>query len=144
MVEEDRILAERLRFLKKAMFVCAENACRSQMAEAFMNHLAGEQVAESSGTSPGKQVNPQAVEVMREVGIDISQAKSKLFKLEDIDRFDSIISFGCIAKAAFPAPDRLEEWLIADPAGHSLAVFRHVRDEIEERVRQLWKELNER
>ncbi len=127
--------------MKRALFVCGENACRSQMAEAFANHLAGEPVAESAGTFPTERVNPQAIEVMREVGIDISQAVPKLFRLEDIDRFERIISFGCIAKATFPAPDRLEEWLIADPAGHSLAIFRHVRDEIKERVEELLGEL---
>ncbi len=128
--------------MKKVLFVCGENACRSQMAAAFMNEIAGEHVAESSGTFPAQKVNPEAVEVMREVGIDISGAIPKLFRLSEIDRFDRIISFGCIAKAAFPAPERLEEWLIADPSGHSLAVFRHVRDEIKARVEKLWKELS--
>ncbi len=128
--------------MKKALFVCGENACRSQMAEALMNELAGEQVAESSGTFPAQRVNPRAVAVMGEVGIDISGAVPKLFRLEDVARFDRIISFGCIAKATFPAPERLEEWLVADPSGHSLAVFRNVRDEIRARVEKLWRELN--
>lgn len=125
------------------MFVCGENACRSQMAEAFANEMAGQRVAESSGTFPGKRVNPNAIEVMNEVGIDISQAVPKLFRLEDIQRFDRIISFGCIPKTTFPAPERLEEWLIEDPSGHSLAVFRHVRDEIKGRVEALLSELTE-
>ncbi len=128
--------------MRRVLFVCGENACRSQMAEAFMNDMTGEKWAESSGTFPGKEVNPKAVEVMREVGIDISQVKPKSFKLADIDRFDRIISFGCIAKAAFPAPEKLEEWLVADPSGHSLAVFRHVRDEIRTRVEKLLGELS--
>lgn len=129
--------------MKRVMFVCGENACRSQMAEAFMNEMAGELVAESSGTYPGERVNPKAIEVMSEVGLDISRAMPKLFRFEDIDRFDRIISFGCIAKAAFPAPERLEEWQIADPSGHSIAVFRHVRDEIRTRVEALLSELAE-
>ncbi len=111
------------------------------MAEAFANEMAGEEMAESAGTFPAQEVNPLAVEVMHEVGIDISQAKPKLFRLDHIDRFERIISFGCIARAAFPAPERLEEWLIADPSGHSLAVFRHARDEIRERVQHLLEEL---
>ncbi len=127
--------------MKKALFVCGENACRSQMAEAFMNEMAGERVAESSGTFPGERVNPKAIQVMSEVGIDISGARPKLFRLEDVDHFDRIISFGCIAKATFPAPERLEEWQIADPSGHSLDVFRHVRDEIRARVEALLSDL---
>ncbi len=130
--------------MKRVMFVCGENACRSQMAEAFANHLAGREIAESSGTAPAEAVNPQAVEVMREVGIDISNARTKLFRLEDIDRFDRIISFGCIAKAAFPAPGRLEEWQIADPSGHGIAIFRHVRGEIRSKVQALLEEMNGR
>ncbi len=130
--------------MKKVMFVCGENACRSQMAEAFANHLAGREIAESSGTAPAAAVNPLAVEVMREVGIDISSARPKLFLLEDIDRFDHIISFGCIAKAAFPAPERLEEWQIADPSGHGIAIFRHVRGEIRSKVQALLEEMNAR
>lgn len=130
--------------MKRVMFVCGENACRSQMAEAFANHLAGREIAESSGTAPAEAVNPQAVEVMREVGIDISNARTKLFRLEDVDRFDRIISFGCIAKAAFPAPGRLEEWHIADPSGHGIAIFRHVRGEIRSKVQALLEEMNGR
>jgi len=112
------------------------------MAEALINDIAGEEIAESAGTFPAEEVNPKAVEVMREVGIDISGAIPKLFQLEDVERFDRIISFGCIAKATFPTPERLEEWLIADPSGHRFAVFRHVRDEIRARVEKLWRELN--
>ena len=143
MAEENGILAEMEGIpTKKVLFVCGENACRSQMAEALMNDIAGKEIAESSGTFPAGEVNPKAVEVMREVGIDISGAVPKLFRLEDVERFDRIISFGCIAKATFSAPERLEEWLVADPSGHSLAVFRNVRDEIRARVEKLWRELN--
>ncbi len=126
---------------KKVLFVCGENACRSQMAEAFYNAMAKSSSAESAGTFPSGKVNPLAVEVMREEGIDISVSLSKKFEASRIDEFDRIISFGCIAKAAFPAKDRLEEWLVEDPAGHDIEFFRKIRDEIRERVEQLVKEL---
>jgi arsenate reductase len=122
---------------KLVLFVCGENACRSQMAEAFYNSLARGSSAESAGTFPSGRVNPLAVEVMREVGLDISGNLSKQLDLSRLDEFDCIISFGCIAKAAFPAKDRLEEWLIEDPAGREIEFFRTVRDEIRLRVEKL-------
>ncbi len=122
---------------RKVLFVCGENACRSQMAEAFYNSMARDGSAESAGTFPSCRISPLAVEVMREVGIDISGNSSKRLDLARLDEFDRIISFGCIAKAAFPAKDRLEEWLIEDPAGHDIDFFRVVRDEIRQRVEHL-------
>ncbi len=126
---------------KKILFVCAENACRSQMAEAFYNSLARASRAESAGTFPSGRVNPTAVEVMREVGLDISGNASKPLDLSRLDEFDRIISFGCIAKAAFPARDRLEEWPIEDPAGKDIEFFRRIRDEIRGRVERLVTEV---
>jgi len=128
----------------KVLFVCAENACRSQMAEAFFNRLARRGEAESAGTFPSGRVNPSAVEVMREVGVDISGNSSKPLDLSRLGEFDRVISFGCIAKAAFPARDRLEEWLIEDPAGHDLDFFRKVRDEIKRRVEVIVEEMEGR
>jgi arsenate reductase (thioredoxin) len=125
---------------KKVLFVCAENACRSQMAEAFYNALARSGSAESAGTFPSGQVNPLAVEVMREAGIDISGNSSKKLDIGRLDEFSRIISFGCIAKAAFPAKDRLEEWLVEDPSGRDIEFFRAVRDEIRLRVERLIEE----
>ncbi len=119
------------------LFVCGENACRSQMAEAFYNALAKRSQAESAGTFPAGSVNPLAVEVMLETGIDISGNETKRLDLSRLDEYSRIISFGCIAKAAFPARDRLEEWLIDDPSGKSIAFFRTVRDEIRLRVERL-------
>ncbi len=128
--------------MKKVYFVCGENACRSQMAEAFANHLAGERIAESAGTFPGERVNPLAVEVMAEAGIDIASARTKRFTLADIERFDRVISFGCIARAAFPVPEKLEDWLVEDPSGKDIDAFRAARDEIKKRVEDLLPELS--
>ncbi len=123
--------------MKKVLFLCAENACRSQMAEAFYNSLARNSTAESAGTFPAKEVNPLAVEVMREAGLDISGKTPKKFHLSDIDNYQKIISFGCVARAAFPKPEALEEWPIPDPAGKDLDFFRKIREEIRLRVEQL-------
>lgn len=121
----------------KVLFVCGENACRSQMAEAFYNALAHGGTAESAGTIPSGAVNPLAVAVMREVGIDLSGHTSKQLDVSRLDGFDRIVSFGCIVKATFPAANRLEEWLIDDPAGRDVGFFREVRDEIRRRVESL-------
>ncbi|MEW6554730.1 MAG: arsenate reductase ArsC [Actinomycetota bacterium] len=126
---------------EKVLFVCGENACRSQMAEAFYNAMAAKSTAESAGTFPADRVNPLAVEVMREAGIDISSMRPVKLDLSRLDEFGRIISFGCIAKAAFPARDRLEEWLIEDPAGQDIAFFRGVRDDIRSRVERLVAEM---
>lgn len=126
--------------MKKILFVCAENACRSQMAEAFFNHFAKNAKAESAGTIPAERVNPLAVEVMEEVGIDISGQRPKRIDFQTVNQFDSIISFGCIVKATFPAKDKLEEWHIEDPKGQSISKFQQVRDIIQERVKELIKQ----
>ncbi|WP_287155572.1 arsenate reductase ArsC [Candidatus Solincola tengchongensis] len=126
---------------KKVLFVCGENAARSQMAEAFFNSLAREWRAESAGTFPAEKVNPLAVRAMGEVGLDISAAAPKVLELGRLGEFDRIISFGCIAKAAFPARDRLEEWPLPDPGKGDLELMRRVRDEIRNLVASLVEEL---
>lgn len=127
--------------MKKVLFVCGENAARSQMAEALFNHLAREWRAESAGTFPAERVNPLAVRAMEEVGLDISSATPKVLDLGRLEEFDRIISFGCIARAAFPARDRLEEWPLPDPGKGDLDMMRSVRDEIKRLVSVLVEEL---
>jgi arsenate reductase len=126
---------------RKVLFVCGENAARSQMAEALFNHLARRWRAESAGTFPAERVNPLAVEVMRELGLDLSGAVPRALDLERLGEFDRIISFGCIAKAAFPARERLEEWPIPDPGKGDLETMRQAREEIRRRVEALVREL---
>ncbi len=127
--------------MKKVLFVCGENAARSQMAEAFFNHLAREWRAESAGTFPAAEVNPLAVQAMAEEGLDISSSTPKALDLGRLEEFDRIISFGCIAKGAFPARDRLEEWPLQDPGKGDLELMRRVREEIRRLVASLVEEL---
>ncbi len=127
--------------MRKVLFVCGENAARSQMAEAFFNHAATTWKAESAGTFPAETVNQLAVEAMAEAGIDISEAVPKQLDLSGLDEFDRIISFGCIVKSIFPARDRLEEWPLEDPGKGDMRFMRSIRDEIGEKVKELVQEL---
>lgn len=94
--------------MHKVLFVCRENAAGSQMAEGFLYHMAHSWKAESAGTHPAARLNPLAVQAMAEDGLDISHADAKALDLSRLDDFQRIISFGCIVKSVFPAPDRLE------------------------------------
>jgi len=120
--------------------VCVHNAGRSQMAEAMLNHIARERglpvLAESAGTLGGKEVNPVAVQVMSEIGIDLSNHKPKLLTQEMSDRADTIITMGCGVDAeACPAKFLVgEDWGLDDPAGRPLEEVRAIRDAIGERV----------
>lgn len=129
--------------LKKILFICAENACRSQIAEAFFNKYAsGKAVAISAGTKPADQVNPKAVEVMKEMGIDISQQKPRLLTSQMLKEADRIITMGCTTDFC-PAPNiKAEDWNIEDPSGKSITKFREVRDQIKEKVEKLIREIS--
>ncbi|MBP3979061.1 arsenate reductase ArsC [Microbacterium sp. BLY] len=120
------------------LFVCVHNAGRSQMAAGFARALSGGTVeVRSGGSEPGEQINPAAVEVMREKGIDISQAVPQMLLTEDVRDADAVITMGCgDACPIFPGK-RYEDWELSDPAGRDIAFVRSVRDEIETRVRQL-------
>jgi len=125
------------------LFICVENACRSQIAEAFFNRYAmSKAVAISAGTRPANQVNPKAVEVMKEVGIDISKQKPKLLTQEMTKQVDRTVTMGCSADFC-PAPYvKAEDWSIEDPSGRSIEKFREVRDEIKKKVKKLIKEIS--
>jgi arsenate reductase len=128
--------------MKKILFVCTENACRSQMAEAFFNELSNAARAGSAGTNPSKVVDPKAVEVMKEVGIDISGAKPKSLTLEMLREADKVIIMGCSIGGTCPgAIVEAENWDIEDPAGKSIEKYREVRDYIMEKVKELIKRL---
>ncbi|GAA4289113.1 arsenate reductase ArsC [Georgenia daeguensis] len=120
------------------MFVCVHNAGRSQMAAAWLSHLAGDAVeVRSAGSAPADQVNSAAVEAMAEVGIDISAQTPKVLTTEAVRESDVVITMGCgDACPIFPGK-RYEAWELEDPAGKSVDGVRPVRDEIKTRVEGL-------
>ena len=129
---------------KKVLFVCVENAGRSQMAEAFFRKYAPKQFqAFSAGTQPGAKVNPIVIQVMKEVGIDIQENEPKLLTNEIIDDASSTVNMGCIDKEACPAlfVKEILDWNISDPKGKEIDQVRKIRDEIEIKVKEFVKNL---
>ena len=124
------------------LFVCVHNAGRSQMAAGWLRHLAGDRIdVRSAGSEPADQINPVAVEAMREVGIDISGAVPQILETEAVRDSDVVITMGCgDACPIFPGK-RYEDWELTDPARQPIEVVRQVRDEIRERVEKLVAEL---
>ncbi|MDG4820842.1 arsenate reductase ArsC [Asanoa sp. WMMD1127] len=129
--------------LPTVLFVCVHNAGRSQMALGFFRRLAGARaVGWSGGSSPAAEVNPAAVEAMRERGIDISGERPHRWSDEAVRAADVVVSMGCgDACPVFPGK-RYVDWDLDDPAGKGVAEVRPVRDEIERRVRSLLAELH--
>ena len=124
------------------LFVCVHNAGRSQMAAGWLRQLGGDAVeVRSAGSEPADQINPVAVEAMREVGIDITANKPKILDYATAEASDVIITMGCgDVCPAFPGK-RYEDWKLDDPAGQDLAMVRGVRDEIRTRVESLLADL---
>ena len=129
--------------MKTVLFVCVGNSGRSQMAEAFFNHLAkGKTKALSAGTEPASVVDPTAVKVMKEVGIDISGNKPKPLTPEMIDQANLVITMGCGAEAACPASwIETRDWGLEDPKDKPIEKVRQIRDEIKARVINLLQEI---
>ncbi|MCW3816147.1 arsenate reductase ArsC [Micromonospora sp. DR5-3] len=117
------------------LFVCVHNAGRSQMAAGWLRHLAGDTVeVRSAGSEPAEQINPVAVEAMREVGIDLTGAAPARLTWDAAEASDIIVTMGCgDACPVFPGK-RYEDWKLIDPAGQGLDVVRQVRDDIKARV----------
>ncbi|MDQ4214402.1 arsenate reductase ArsC [Microbacterium capsulatum] len=124
------------------LFVCVHNAGRSQMAAGFARALGGDRVeVRSGGSAPGEGINPAAVAVMAEKGIDISAAVPQLLRTDDVREADAVITMGCgDACPIFPGK-RYEDWELQDPAGQGAETVRGVRDDIEARVRELLADL---
>ena len=130
--------------MKKVLFVCVENAGRSQMAEAFAKHYGkGKIQVLSAGTMPSKEVNPLVVQVMREKDIDISRNKPKLIDTQMVQEADMVIVMGCDARGFCPAPllKKVVDWELEDPKGKPIEKIREIRDEIERRVKKLIGEI---
>ncbi|WP_369036524.1 arsenate reductase ArsC [Streptomyces adonidis] len=129
--------------LASVLFVCVHNAGRSQMAAGFLDHLAGDRIeVRSAGSLPGDQVNPAAVEAMREVGVDIAGATPKILTTEAVQASDYVITMGCgDACPIFPGKKYLD-WDLADPAGQGVEAVRPIRDEIRDRIEALIAEID--
>ncbi len=128
----------------RVLFVCVHNAGRSQMAAALLTRRAGDAVdVRSAGSAPADDLNPAAVEVMAELGVDLRArgARPALLTPESAEAADVVITMGCgDACPVFPGQRHLD-WDLDDPAGRPLAEVRVIRDEIDERVRGLLTEL---
>jgi protein-tyrosine-phosphatase len=125
---------------KTILFVCVENAGRSQMAEGFFKKYAPSRFKTlSAGTKPAYQLNPIVVEVMKEVGIDISKQKSKELTDEMIRDSYNVLNMGCMDKNFCPTIwlPKVIEWNLEDPKGKSIEEVRDIRNEIEKRIKEL-------
>ena len=127
--------------LKKILFICVENSCRSQMAEGIAKHL-GKGIFEvySAGSKPKGEVDPSAIKVMQEIGVDISSYKSKGFNEVPIRDFDYVITLGCKDICPFFPAEKHIEWHIDDPKGKDIDSFRKTRDTLKYRIEQLIKD----
>ncbi|MEC4803298.1 MAG: arsenate reductase, glutathione/glutaredoxin type [Jaaginema sp. PMC 1080.18] len=131
--------------MKKVMFVCKRNSCRSQMAEGFARTLGEGKVAVSSSGLEASRVHPTAIEVMQEVGIDITpQTSDPLsdFSPEDYDAVVSLCGCGVNLPEAWLMREVFEDWQLDDPDGQPLETFRRVRGEVKERVEELIAKLS--
>ena|SRR5947209_430416 len=124
------------------LFLCTHNAGRSQMALGFFNYLAGNRgVGWSGGSEPGNEINPAAMAAMAEVGIDITREYPKPWTDEIVRAADVVVTMGCgDACPSYPGK-RYENWELPDPAGLDIDAVRPIRDDVENRVRQLLIEL---
>ena len=128
------------------LFVCIANSCRSQMAEALFNELSSnyavDATASSAGTVPADEVNPSALEVLKELNID-HHSDPKILSDEMMSEADVIISMGCMASDFCPVTfiPKTQDWRINDPVSHPIEKFREVRNVIKEKVDILLQEL---
>ena len=131
--------------MRNVLFVCVGNSGRSQMAEAYFNSVALEGFrAASAGTQPAPQVNPLALEVMREIGVEMTGQYPKLLTAEMIEVAERVISMGCGVAETCPAlfvP--AEDWQLDDPAGQPLARLREIRDAVTARVDTLIQQMRD-
>lgn len=128
---------------KKLLFVCIENSNRSQMSQAFAKILGGENVeAYSAGSKPSGIVNPKAIAAMKELGYDLSTHDSKsLDEVKAFAPFDAVVTMGCGDACPWMPAKRFVDWVIPDPKHMEPKEFNEVRNFIEEKVKELLKEI---
>jgi protein-tyrosine-phosphatase len=132
--------------MRKVLFVCVENAGRSQMAEAIARAYGVD--ASSAGTIPAAAVNPTVIEVMKERGFNLASNKPKMLTIQMIDEADYVVTMGCSVERVCPKPlivkmeKKLLDWHIDDPKGKPIEDVRKIRGEIESKVLDLLKRAN--
>ncbi|MCP2728799.1 arsenate reductase, glutathione/glutaredoxin type [Limnofasciculus baicalensis] len=130
--------------MKKVMFVCKKNSCRSQMAEGFARTLGDGKISVTSSGLEGSKVHPTAIQVMSEIGINISKQTSNSlsdFNPEDYDAVISLCGCGVNLPNAWVLREIFEDWQLDDPDGQPIETFQRVRDEIKQRVQKLIQSL---
>jgi arsenate reductase len=124
------------------LFVCVHNAGRSQMAAAYLTHLAGERIeVRSAGSAPADSVNAAVVEALLEEGIDIRNEVPKVLTVEAVQESDVVITMGCGDVCPVYPGKRYEDWKLEDPAGQGVDSVRPIRDEIRGRIEALIAEI---
>jgi protein-tyrosine-phosphatase len=148
-----RFARERLKALAEAegivdkdqpevLFVCVQNAGRSQMAAGLLKlRSEGRINVRSAGSAPGEEINPNALLALQELGVDMSEAFPKPLTDEVVRAADVVITMGCGDACPIYPGKRYEDWVLDDPAGQDLETVRRIRDEIDERVQKLIREL---
>jgi arsenate reductase len=130
--------------MARVLFVCLQNAGRSQISEAlFLRAAGGAHEAASAGTTPAERVHPEVVEVMREPGIDLSDRTPRKLTREMAEWADVVVTMGCGDECPYIPGKRYVDWDLPDPAGRSVEDVRALRDDIEGRVAKLAGELDE-
>jgi len=120
------------------LFVCLQNAGRSQMSQALFQRAAGgHHRALSAGTTPAEHVHPEVVEVMQELGIDLSDRTPQLLTRELAEQADILVTMGCGDQCPYIPGKRYIDWELSDPSGQPIEQVRHIRDEIARRVEAL-------
>jgi len=128
--------------MQRVLFVCVENSNRSQMAEGFARARGGAHVdARSAGSQPSGQINPRAIAMMAERGIDLSAQRSKSLAEVGDESFAAVVTMGCGDACPWIPATRREDWALPDPKLLPDAEFRRVRDEIERRVVALLRDI---
>jgi len=124
--------------MKRLLFVCVENSCRSQMAEAFARIQGkGELEIYSAGSRPSGKVNQKAIESMREIGYDLAKHASKSLAEIPAVEYDFVVTMGCGDECPYVRAKHREDWNIRDPKNLSPNQFRKIRDEIEKKVKDV-------
>jgi arsenate reductase (thioredoxin) len=119
----------------RAYFVCIGNAGRSQMAQALYERLGGE--ARSAGSYPERELHPEVIEVMRELGVDLSDRRPRAIEQDDVEWADVVVTMGCGDACPVLPGKRYLDWNLPDPVGRPVEEVRALRDDIQRRVETL-------